>query len=372
MCNGYKGDTDRRRVTFDESRPFVSNIDYWTMECLWESKQRRHGHRPLCCWCFHKQVYARAGLWSDSFPFPMLDANASLLVLIFSPWYFDCIPIEQSVSFLYQLEDDAERQCLCSILSELRPVEIIRPSEALSFQTEKVLMNQTRNPLVNRLVPSLEFWDAEKTINELRNIYGIGNGPNSDMSDESLGALPDIISRLVKSGQNASCTLSALGGCIFYLKQAFLDKALLKCAMFEELPCSGFVHNVPKAYMILDAAALENLEILENNRNGSLSGYVKTRTFIFNLLIWNICIWHFFSWCRTLLAQLDHCVTSFGKRLLKSWLARPLYNKNLIVERQDAIATFKVSRAFWIISLLQNECGHCVLSPGYQFRRLKD
>uniref|UniRef100_A0A0E0ES22 DNA mismatch repair protein n=1 Tax=Oryza meridionalis TaxID=40149 RepID=A0A0E0ES22_9ORYZ len=70
-------------------------------------------------------------------------------------------------------------------------------------------------------------------------------------------------------------------------------------------------------HMILDAAALENLEILENARNGGLSG--------------------------TLYAQLNHCVTGFGKRLLKRWIARPLYERQAILQRQSAIATFKGS-----------------------------
>lgn len=46
--------------------------------------------------------------------------------------------------------------------------------------------------------------------------------------------------------------------------------------------------------------------------------------------------------CRTLFSQLDHCVTAFGKRLLKSWLARPLHGTRSIIERQDAIAALKV------------------------------
>ena len=53
-----------------------------------------------------------------------------------------------------------------------------------------------------------------------------------------------------------------------------------------------------------------------------------------------------YEFFRTLVAQLDHCATAFGKRLLKSWLARPLYDVNSIVERQDAVAYFKVHYFF--------------------------
>ena len=47
-------------------------------------------------------------------------------------------------------------------------------------------------------------------------------------------------------------------------------------------------------YMVLDAAALKNLEILENNQDGSSLG--------------------------TLFAQIDHCITGFGERLLRNGL----------------------------------------------------
>lgn len=192
----------------------------------------------------------------------------------------------QCFSFLHQLEDDLDRHCLCSILSELRPVEIVKPSELVSLETEKVLKNNTRNPLINDLVPSLEFWDAERTVHEIINIYRTlkhpipeqlsdingNNSTNSVILEECSGVLPDVLSELVSAGQKGHCALSALGGCLFYLRQAFLDEAVLKCAKFERLPCTDFFNTSQKTYMMLDAAALENLEILENTRNGGSSG----------------------------------------------------------------------------------------------------
>ncbi|PKA65146.1 DNA mismatch repair protein MSH6 [Apostasia shenzhenica] len=242
------------------------------------------------------------------------------------------VDVSTSKFLLGQIEDDLERHCLCSILSELRPVEILKPSKVLGPETERVLMQNTRSPLVNDLVPSLEFWDAEKTILEIKKVYSsfqysgrlamVVNINDCDLQNRENDpvVLPDILSELVGAGQNGSYALSALGGCIFYLRQAFLDEALLKCAKFELLPCIGSHRKFQKPYMILDASALESLEILEN-RNGNPTG--------------------------TLYAQLDHCVTASGKRLLKSWLARPLYDIGSIVARQDAISVFKgVGHAF--------------------------
>ncbi|CAK7348411.1 unnamed protein product [Dovyalis caffra] len=183
--------------------------------------------------------------------------------------------------------DEAECSSLCCLLSEPRPVEILKPAKMLSSETERVLVRHTRNPLVNKLAPLSEFGDAEKTFREVK-----------------------TISKHI--GENGSLALSALGGTLNYLKQVFLDETFPRFAKFESLLCSDFCEVAKKPYMILDAAALENLEIFENRRNGDSSG--------------------------TLYAQLNHCVTPLGKRLLKTWLARPLYHLESIIDRLDAVA----------------------------------
>uniref|UniRef100_A0A6N2MZA2 DNA mismatch repair protein n=1 Tax=Salix viminalis TaxID=40686 RepID=A0A6N2MZA2_SALVM len=227
---------------------------------------------------------------------------------------------------LGQFGDDAECSSLCCLLSELRPVEIIKPAKMLSSETERAMVRHARNPLVNELAPLSEFWEAEKTVQEVKTIYkrigdlsasGLLNKTDFDTANLDVGeyrssCLPNILSEFVNKGENGSLALSALGGALYYLRQAFLDETLLRFAKFESLPCSDFCEVAKKPYMILDAAALENLEIFENSRNGDTSG--------------------------TLYAQLNHCVTAFGKRLLKTWLARPLYHLESIKDRQDAVA----------------------------------
>ncbi|KAJ4727792.1 DNA mismatch repair protein [Melia azedarach] len=235
------------------------------------------------------------------------------------------VDVATSRIILGQVGDDADCSGLCCLLSELRPVEIIKPANILSPETERAIMRHTRNPLVNELVPISEFWDAEKTVQEIKNSFKciIDQSASASLNkadsctvnshvEEGLRCLPDILSEIVSAGENGSLALSALGGTLYYLKQSFLDEALLRFAKFELLPCSGFGDIAKKTHTVLDAAAMENLEIFENSRNGGSSG--------------------------TLYAQLNHCVTAFGKRLLKTWLARPLYNSELIKERQDAVA----------------------------------
>lgn len=223
---------------------------------------------------------------------------------------------------LGQFKDDQDCSALSCLLSEMRPVEIIKPAKVLSYATERTIVRQTRNPLVNNLVPLSEFWDSEKTIYEVGIIYKrINCQPSSAYSSEGkiLGDgssfLPKMLSELATEDKNGSLALSALGGAIYYLRQAFLDESLLRFAKFESLPYCDFSNVNEKQHMVLDAAALENLEIFENSRNGGYSG--------------------------TLYAQLNQCITASGKRLLKTWLARPLYNTELIKERQDAVAILR-------------------------------
>ncbi|KAL8527225.1 hypothetical protein ACS0TY_005198 [Phlomoides rotata] len=230
---------------------------------------------------------------------------------------------------LGQFRDNADCSSLCCLLSELRPVEIVKPAKLLCPETEKALFRHTRNPLVNELVPFSEFWNAERTASEVASIYKhLGDHScyssasettvqtnGSSLENNDINYLPDVLSNLVSAGENGSQALSALGGALFYLRQAFLDESLLRFAKFELLPCSGFGEITQKPYMVLDAAALENLEIFENSRNEESSG--------------------------TLYTQLNHCASAFGKRLLRTWLARPLYHVESIKERQDAIAELR-------------------------------
>lgn len=224
------------------------------------------------------------------------------------------VDVATSKIMIGQFGDDSECSVLSCLLSQLRPVEILKPIKALSPETEKVIVRQTRSPVINELIPLQEFWDAEKTMCEVKEMYKrISN--QSSMSCASKDYLPEVLSDLMTKGNVGSYALSALGATLFYLKKAFLDESLIRFAKFEPLPCSGFSDLTTKPYMILDAAALENLEVFENSVNGDSKG--------------------------TLYEQLNRCVTAFGKRLLKSWLSRPLYHIDSIRERQNAVAGVK-------------------------------
>ena len=190
---------------------------------------------------------------------------------------------------LGQFSDDSVRSRLCSVLSEIRPVEIIKPSGILSNETEKVLRNETRKPLVNNLIPGKEFWNAEMPLIEINKLYALFKERSKSRNeatnkagrvysdtvaeDDKLESLPDVICQVVSAEENGHLALSAFGGCLSYLWQVLLDQSLLSFGKLEILPCSDFVTmqsasdksnqvfssqaHLVEPYMVLDAAALE-------------------------------------------------------------------------------------------------------------------
>ena len=69
-------------------------------------------------------------------------------------------------------------------------------------------------------------------------------------------------------------------------------------------------------HMNIDGPSMENLELVQGPE-GTVHG--------------------------SLLEVLDHCVSHGGKRLLRTWLCRPLYDVAQIVSRQQAVAALQAS-----------------------------
>ncbi|MBP2655295.1 MAG: mismatch repair protein mutS [Firmicutes bacterium] len=92
-----------------------------------------------------------------------------------------------------------------------------------------------------------------------------------------------------------------------------------------------------REYLILDAAALRNLEVTTNMRDGGKKD--------------------------TLLSVLDYTKTAMGGRLLKQWLESPLLNPVLITERQDAVGELLAK------PIIRREL-HEELSRIYDFERI--
>ena len=113
------------------------------------------------------------------------------------------------------------------------------------------------------------------------------------------------------------------------------EERLLIFAQFELLPCYGFGDLASKHYMVTNVLASENLETFENSGNGDYSD--------------------------TLDVQLNQCVIACGKRLLKTWLKRPLYHVELLWDTMELLqlrSNYKCSSQY---NVTMNRCYKHVL-----------
>lgn len=186
-----------------------------------------------------------------------------------------------------QFEDDAARVRLSAVLTELRPVEVIIPRGTLSSATSRVLRDCTRHPLVNELNPA-DIWDSEQTFKEVLNVYsGLKSPKENVVAEEEL--LPTVLRHVKALGERGRMAFTAFGACVLYLRQVLLDRTLLAVRRIELLPAFNAILADPECkalleqdkvgvdaslhriepHMVLDGAALENLEVLENSDGGT-------------------------------------------------------------------------------------------------------
>lgn len=219
------------------------------------------------------------------------------------------VDVATATILMGQLSDDSARSKLQSVLSILRPVELIVPRgegthrNGLSAATWKTLRNGSRKPIVNKLDAG-EFGASESVFQKI---------DSAAYYNGDCAPFPTLLNSMKGNGDHA---ISALGGCISYLSSVLLDRQVLPSARFCTLPAweEEALHaeeeETATPHCVLDAAALENLEVLENSEGG-LKG--------------------------SLLEQLDHCASGPGRRLLREWLVRPLLSRKAIVDRQEAV-----------------------------------
>ncbi|KAI9142928.1 muts domain V-domain-containing protein [Paraphysoderma sedebokerense] len=210
-------------------------------------------------------------------------------------------------------EDDIDRTRLETLLVQVKPKEVVYEKGGLSQRTTRLLKNTLSTPIFNALTPEKEFWDHQRTLDEL-DVAGYFDGSNSgddeEMADstsstERFQKWPEVI----REAKDDAPLMSAFGGLVWYLRTLKLDTSLLSLKNFH-------IYNPIQhaTSLILDGQTLTNLEIFRNNSDGSTDG--------------------------TLLQLLNKCTSPFGKRLFKKWMCHPLRNVDKINERLDAIEDF--------------------------------
>lgn len=226
-----------------------------------------------------------------------------------------------------QFADDRHCSRLRTLIAHHPPAEVLFEKGNPSAETRKILKASLSSARQEGLNAGAQFWDAQKTLKTLseEDYFREGGG---DGGTEGGSVLPAPLKRMTSESDSLGLTpkdgcelaLSALGGCVFYLKKCLVDQELLSMSNFEEyVPAdvemeassgpAGFFART-RQRMVVDGVTLANLEIFQNASGGTEG---------------------------TLLERLDTCSTPFGKRLLKQWLCAPLCNPSAIRDRLDAV-----------------------------------
>lgn len=139
--------------------------------------------------------------------------------------------------------------------------------------------------------PLSEFWDVSKTANELD-------------AREYFKTWPECLNACHSERTNS---FSAFGSLISYLRVLKLDYELLSYADVSKYEIMKMAKS-----LILDGQCLEHLQVCNVTSDQK----------------------------KTLLGLVDRCSTSFGHRLMRSWVLHPLVDAEDIKLRQEAISVF--------------------------------
>jgi len=125
-------------------------------------------------------------------------------------------------------------------------------------------------------------------MKEVVNVYsGLRSEKENAVAEEEL--VPKVLRHVKALGEKGELALSAFAACVIYLRQVLLDQTLLAVGRIELLPSFNALLDNPESqalveqekrgvdatlhriepHMMLDGAALENLEVLENSDGGT-------------------------------------------------------------------------------------------------------
>ncbi|KAK8487123.1 hypothetical protein V6N13_046574 [Hibiscus sabdariffa] len=211
-----------------------------------------------------------------------------------------------------EFDDGVMRSGLEAVVLSLTPAELLLV-QPLSKPTEKLLLAYAGPASNVRLEhASCDCFKDGGAREYVMSIY-------EKMVD---GNLADNVNQLAEATEKGSShssiqgvmnmpdlALQALALTIRHLKQFGFERILCFGASFRPLSSS--------MEMNLSANALQQLEILRNNSDGSESG--------------------------SLLGIMNHTLTTYGSRLLRHWITHPLCDRNMISARLDAVSEIALS-----------------------------
>jgi len=219
----------------------------------------------------------------------------------FGVTYFDITTLQFSIG---QFQDDSMKNKFRTLITRIRPVEVLCEAKFMKSDMSKMLRSSPIPPTFSNITAQEKIdYLASKDIIEFY------------LKSES-GKMPKLIQKAMENSDNYSLALSALGNSIKYLQFLMIADKTVPLAEFYEYSherSTTLGDRQKNSAMILDAQALENLEILEVQ--GKLSRIHE----------------------GSLLHHVDRCSTKFGKRLLKKWICSPLFDDKKLIGRHDAV-----------------------------------
>ncbi|WFD31269.1 Mismatch repair protein msh3 [Malassezia sp. CBS 17886] len=180
-------------------------------------------------------------------------------------------------------------------LAHLAPREIILPSSA-STRTAQVL----------------QTWSRASYSGPGVRVETVAPIAASDALAYLTTALPDAGSGAREGLLATALDLAPVARCALALLVRYLSAYELAAPFARGANCRSFADRTS---MLLNGTTLRNLELLQNATTGEVRGSL---------------FWH-----------LDHCRTPMGRRLLRSWLLRPLVDPTRIAARLTAVDTVR-------------------------------
>lgn len=243
--------------------------------------------------------------------------------------------------------DDPKCSQLETLLLRLKPKEILYQRMGMEKRTKKIIEINLGGSVTMSFLPKFpdyarthallsEYFDTYAPFTSLEAQEAAESETNSkslpfalySLHNRSLGVVDARDAYITQTSQlEAQLALSSVGAAISYFKDltrkqattnpddprviTSVDNEMVQFARYHLYS----VHSDPnQSTMILDAVALANLCILENDEGGTDRG--------------------------TLLSILDYCTTAFGKRKLREFLCHPLRRADDILLRQSIVRWF--------------------------------
>ena len=201
-----------------------------------------------------------------------------------------------------QCAEDAQKNCLRTLLSRLRPAEIVFDASRGSRESFLLLRRTVQENLLNTTSSPRQFWDAQTARRELEREGYFAGGEES---------WPEALREA--AAQEPPLALAAFGGCVGYLRRLLLDKQLVPLGSVARwVPTDEIGSPAAANFLVLDSKAIDNLEVFENTSDRGVKG--------------------------TLFHILNHCSSAFGARALREWLCAPSRRVDEIEARQQSVA----------------------------------